>query len=70
MNFLSRKARAAQRAKAEQIPGTVDRVIEITVERDWVSVMARSQSAVHPAPATEASPLPPRRDEPPFLEPE
>lgn len=44
MDFLSRKLRPAEPARTEEARRIVHREIEISVEREWISVTARGQT--------------------------
>jgi len=44
MDFLSRKLRQAGPARTEEAQRIVHREIEISVEREWISVRARGRS--------------------------
>ena len=55
MDFLSRKLRRAGPARTEEAQRIVHREIEISVEREWISVIARGRSEGDmPAPAAGA----------------
>lgn len=44
MDFLSRKLRPAEPARTEEAQRIVHREIEISVEREWISVTARGHT--------------------------
>jgi hypothetical protein len=58
MRFLGRKARSTEAPRAEDAPRIVTREIEITVEREWISMTAVPQPrAGMPATETKSDPL-------------
>jgi hypothetical protein len=61
MDFLSRKLRAAaEPARTEDAQRIVHREIEISVEREWISVIARGQSEGDTPAAAGGEPEPER----------